>query len=466
MKIITNAPIILQGQNGDTTYSKGTQNEYGEGDSEFDDYIFTQKESGYYSIDGELYHFNGEENSFSSVEGFVPISVVGNSVISVNSDDFYNAEGDTEQVYLGADGEEYFSADGENFYNAKGQKILGAFKAVGKGIGKGAKGIGKGIGKGAKGIGKGIGKGAKAIASAGKWVGGKIKKFVGKLKPKNREARPLAKWIQSKKEARKVNKGAKDLVKLGQGRRDEKQAFKDKTFKDEKAKAQAQVVYEKQGEKASKILEKQRIDNENLAKQRAQEIEDIKNRKYDRDKEKKELAKMQAKVDKDNAEAEVERKRVEKARDAEIERQIAPLEKTTQPNPNTGGEKYVDPLPPVIDGQKTLPDGSKVAVNPNETEKGADGKLYDKKDLNGTGETKVITNEETGKQELVKIVDSKDVTNLTSQDGEIIPFKNSDLGDNKEGMSKGLKIGLIVGGAVLVLGIIGYLIYRSRNKGK
>lgn len=455
MKIITNAPIILEGKNGDKTYSQGTQNAYGEGDSDFNDFIFTQKDSGYYSIDGELYHFNGEDNSFSSVEGFVPISVVGNSVISVNSDDFFSAEGDTDQVYLGADGQEYYSANGEDFYNAKGQKVLGAFKAVGKGIGKGAVGIGKGIGKGAK-----------AVASAGKWVGGQIKKFVGKLKPKNKEARPLAKWIQSKKEARKVNKGAKDLVNKGKADRDKKQAFKDKTFKDEKAKAQAQVVYEKQGEKASKILEQQRIDSENLAKQRAQEIEDIKNRKYDRDKEAKELAKMQAKVNKDNADAEVERKRVEKARDAEIERQIAPLEKTTQPNPNTSGEKYIDPLPPVVNGQKTLPDGSKVAVNPNETEKGADGKLYDKKDLNGTGDTKIITNEETGQKELVKIIDAKDVTSLTAEDGEQIPFKNSDLGDSKEGMSKGLKIGLIVGGAVLVLGIIGYLIYRSRNKGK
>jgi len=460
MKIITNAPIILQGQNGDTTYSKGTQNEYGEGNSEFDDYIFTQKESGYYSIDGELYHFNGEDNSFSSVEGFVPISVVGNSVISVNSDDFYNAEGDTEQVYLGADGEEYYSADGENFYNAKGKKVLGAFKAVGKGIGKGGKAVGKGFVKGAK-----------AVASAGKWVGGKIKKFVGKLKPKNKEARPLAKWIQSKKEARKVNKGAKDLVNKGKADRDKKQAFKDKTFKDEKAKAQAQVVYEKQGEKASQILEKQRIDNEDLAKRRAQEIEDIKNRKYDRDKEKKELDRLQAKVNKDKADAEVERKRVENARDAEIQKQIAPLEKTTQPSTDTSGEKYIDPLPPVVkkeDGTlvKTLADGSQVAVNPNETEKGADGKLYEKKDLNGTGDTLVITNEQTGLKELVKIIDAKDVTNLTAEDGEVIPFKNSDLGDAKSGMSKGLKIGLIVGGAVLVLGIIGYLIYRSRNKGK
>ena len=33
-----------------------------------------------------------------------------------------------------------------------------------------------------------------------------------------------------------------------------------------------------------------------------------------------------------------------------------------------------------------------------------------------------------------------------------------------KGMSKGLKIGLIVGGSVLVLAIIGVVIYKSRNK--
>lgn len=33
-----------------------------------------------------------------------------------------------------------------------------------------------------------------------------------------------------------------------------------------------------------------------------------------------------------------------------------------------------------------------------------------------------------------------------------------------KGMSKGLKIGLIVGGSVLVLAVIGVVIYKSRNK--
>lgn len=33
-----------------------------------------------------------------------------------------------------------------------------------------------------------------------------------------------------------------------------------------------------------------------------------------------------------------------------------------------------------------------------------------------------------------------------------------------QGMSKGLKIGLIVGGSVLVLAVIGVVIYKSRNK--
>jgi hypothetical protein len=36
----------------------------------------------------------------------------------------------------------------------------------------------------------------------------------------------------------------------------------------------------------------------------------------------------------------------------------------------------------------------------------------------------------------------------------------------KKGMNKNLKIGLIVGGSVIALGLIGFLIYKSKNKGK
>ena len=371
MKIITNAPILLEGKNGDKTYSRGTQNEYGEGDADFTDYIFTQKESGYYSIDGELYHFNGEENSFSSVEGFVPISVAGKSVISANSDYFFKAEGNAEQVYLGADGEEYYSVDGENFYNAKGEKIKGAFKKVGKGIGKGGRAIGKGVTKGAK-----------AVGQASKWVGAQFKKFIGKLKPKSKEARALAKL-------------------------------------DRKNKKKSQADYKKEKADFEKKLKER-----NEAEQRNQS------------------AKAQGLP-------------------------IQPLPPTppppSPPSNDAGGDKFIDVLPPVENGQKTLPDGSKVAVPNDQTAKGQDGKTYDKKDLEGAGETKIITNEETGQKELAKILDAKDVTTLTTEEGEQFPFKNSDLGE--KGMSRGLKIGLIVGGAVLVLGIVGYLIYRSRNKG-
>lgn len=376
MKIITNAPILLKGKNGDETYSQGTQNDYAEGDASYSDYVFTQKENGYYSIDGELYHFNGEENTFSNVEGFVPISVAGNSVISVNSDDFFNADGDTTQIYLGADGEEYFSADGENFYNAKGEKIKGAFKKVGKGIGKGAKAVGKGVVKGAKAVGK-----------AGKWVGSQFKKFVGKLKPKSKDARALKKL-------------------------------------------------------------------------------DKKNRKKSEADYKKEKAEFEKKLK--------ERQLLEKKNEEDKAKGLKPKALPPNPTPPTppsgdegtseNGGKYIDVLPPVENGQKTLPDGSKVSVPNDQTAKGQDGKMYDKKDLEGSGDTKVMTNEETGEKELVKVLDEKDVTNLTTEDGEQFPFKNSDLGENKGGMSKGLKIGLIVGGAVLVLGIVGYLIYRSRNK--
>jgi hypothetical protein len=399
MKIITNAPIVLKGKNGDETYSQGTENGYAEGDSNYSDYIFTQKESGYYSIEGELYHFDGQENTFSSVEGFVPISVAGNSVISENSDDFYNAEGDVEQVYLGADGEEYYSADGETFYNAKGEKIKGAFKKVGKGIGGGAKKVGKGIGKGAKAVGGGFKK-------AGQWIGKQFKKFVGKLKPKSKEARALKKLDRSKKRSDK--KAGKKLTK------------------------ETEAIYKK--EKAD----------------------------FDRKVKERDL------LEKKNAEDKAKGLKTDTLPPPPIPPIIPTADAGTPDtgNTNTGTEKYVDVLPPVIDGYKTLPDGSKVAVPNEQTAQGQDGKMYDKKDLEGTGDTQVITNEETGEKELAKIIDEKEVTNLKTEDGEEIPFKNTDLGENKKGMSKGLKIGLIVGGSLIVLGIVAYLVYRSKNKGK
>lgn len=394
MKIITNAPILLKGKNGDEQYSQGTQNGYAEGDANYSDYIFTQKESGYYSIEGELYHFDGQENTFSSVEGFVPISVAGNSIISENSDDFFNAEGDVEQVYLGADGEEYYSADGETFYNAKGEKIKGAFKKVGKGIKKGANEGGKKVKKGFK--------------DAGSWIKKQFKKFVGKLKPKSKDARALKKLERGKKRTEK--KAGKKLTK------------------------ETEAIYKK--EKAE----------------------------FDRKVKERDL------LEKKNAE--------EKAKGLNPPPLPPPPTPPTPPTadagtpdagtPNAGAEKYIDVLPPVVNGEKTLPDGSKVAVSNDQTAQGQDGKTYDKKDLEGTGDTQVITNEETGEKELAKIIDAKDVTTLPTEDGEGVPFKSTDVseGGEKKGMSKGLKIGLIVGGSLIVLGIVAYLIYRSKNQGK
>jgi hypothetical protein len=39
----------------------------------------------------------------------------------------------------------FYSADGDEYYNAKGERIKNIFKAIGKGIGKGAKGVVKGV---------------------------------------------------------------------------------------------------------------------------------------------------------------------------------------------------------------------------------------------------------------------------------------------------------------------------------
>ena len=133
---------------------------------------------------------------------------------------------------------------------------------------------------------------------------------------------------------------------------------------------------------------------------------------------------------------------------------------------------YVDVIPPVIADpsgkmMKQNPDGTTTEVPKSDVTTAPNGQQIDKKDIQGAGELATGTNPVTGQPEVTKTVPQEEVKELTTQEGEVIQFKASDLEKNDEGMSKGMKMALIIGGSVLVLGIIGFIIYKSRSgKGK
>ncbi len=106
----------------------------------------------------------------------------------INAPDYYlNADGDE---YIPFDGKTelerfcdesgetfYCSADGEDFYNAKGQKLLGAFKKIGKNVVK----AGKFIGKVAKKVARSVVQASKTVVKNVKTAGGKAKENAKKL---------------------------------------------------------------------------------------------------------------------------------------------------------------------------------------------------------------------------------------------------------------------------------------------
>ena len=82
----------------------------------------------------------------------------------------------------------FYSADGDEYYNAKGEKIKNIFKAIGKGIAKGA----KGVAKGAKWLGKNI-------AKASRWVVKKSKNLVKGTRKAGKGAKPKGEPLQHTK---------------------------------------------------------------------------------------------------------------------------------------------------------------------------------------------------------------------------------------------------------------------------
>jgi len=154
-----------------------------------------------------------------------------------------------------------------------------------------------------------------------------------------------------------------------------------------------------------------------------------------------------------------------------------------------GLKKFKDKLPKLrktkgTDGKdkftKENPDGTttdvpkdQVTIVPPPTAGGQES-YFDKKDLNTPNEV-VKTVLPNGELELAKIYSPEQTEQIPSeQGGEPVTYKKEDVVDSGDassppstGMSKGMKIGLIVGGSALVVGIIVFAIYKSRQgKGK
>ena len=113
---------------------------------------------------------------------------------------------------------------------------------------------------------------------------------------------------------------------------------------------------------------------------------------------------------------------------------------------------------------RTNPDGTKTEFKTSEVEKGANGKVYAKEDLNRTGKNTI----ENG--EVVKIVPPEAVKELTTEAGEVIPFHKDDIidkdapDDAKAGMSTTKKV--MIGSAIAVgVGLVIFTIYKlTKNK--
>ena len=89
------------------------------------------------------------------------------------------------------------------------------------------------------------------------------------------------------------------------------------------------------------------------------------------------------------------------------------------------------------------------------------GKKYDATNI-PKGKEIVETVNENGQKIAGVEYKPDEVVAVTGTDGNIEYHTPEAVG----GMSKGVKVALIVGGSLLVLGIVAFVIYKSRNKGK
>lgn len=310
-------------------------------------------------IDPNDFYLNADGNGLKVFTTY-PI-IINKDIIDPN--DFYlNADG---EEYLPFDGqtellgfrdelgEEYFCGmDGEDFYNAKGEKLLGAFKSVGKGVVK----AGKFIGKIATKVGRAVVEASKKVVSGVKTAGGKIKD------------------------------GAKALL-----------------------------HHKTKEEKATSKIERD--------KKRADKVKEYENAKAKREKE---------------------------IADAKAKGETPPPPLPTLPQENktdagAGNDVFT----------KVLPQATANTPPENITE--VAGKKYDATDI-PKGKGIVATIDEKGNAIAGVEFKPNEVVAVTGKNGNIEYYT-----PDAQGMSKGLKVGLIVGGSILLLSLA-YFIFKQKNK--
>lgn len=156
---------------------------------------------------------------------------------------------------------------------------------------------------------------------------------------------------------------------------------------------------------------------------------------------------------------------------------------------HNGVQKFKDKLPKLkkkkkADGtvafEKTMPDGTVKEIPQSQVKtipstKGGEDNHFDVADVN-TQKAVVQTVLDNGEVELSKLYNQEETETVPNEQGVDTVYKKEDVADTGDastlptsdtGMSKGMKIGLIVGGSALVVGIIVFAIYKSRQgKGK
>lgn len=139
-----------------------------------------------------------------------------------------------------------------------------------------------------------------------------------------------------------------------------------------------------------------------------------------------------------------------------------------------GKDEFKDPIPAVVPAKinggrddgfaRPNPDGTTTEFKTSEVEKAANGKTYAAEDLKKEGKNTI----ENG--ELVKVIPPEAVKELTTTEGETIPFHKDDIidkdaPDDSKPMSTTKKI--LIGSAILVgVGLAVFTVYKLTKKGK
>ena len=110
-------------------------------------------------------------------------------------------------------------------------------------------------------------------------------------------------------------------------------------------------------------------------------------------------------------------------------------------------------------------DGQEVTIPKERLTKGEDGNLYDKNDIK-SGKTFVDTDAQGNKSLVTEYFEDEVAIGKDAQGQEVIYAKEDSASSTpveEKGMSKTMKFSLIVGGSVLFIGVVAFLIYNSRK---